>query len=107
MAFRRDGKTAHDKQQEWSVWQDSNADLITAAGLPPNVTRSRNDWQYFLGYGYHCDDYYGKFINNIEFSVDELDGSRRDALRQLLTAWELENTAVGHFFVGPPQSRVT
>jgi hypothetical protein len=73
MAFRRDGKTADKRQRQWSAWKDANADLISAAGLPPKVTETSGFGNNFLLYGYHCDCYYGKFINKIEFSVDELD----------------------------------
>jgi hypothetical protein len=84
MSFRRDGKTAHQAKQEWDEWKHANADLIPAYGLPPGVFRTRDDWESLLLYGYWCEEYYGKYVGNIDFHLDELTPAQEDALFQLL-----------------------
>jgi hypothetical protein len=82
MSFRRDAK--HNERMEWEAWRTANAELIAASGLPPGVTRSRNDWNYLMKYGYWCENYFGAFINNIDFDLNELNQEQLKAFRLLL-----------------------
>jgi hypothetical protein len=82
MAFRRDGNQAYQDSREWETWKDANRDLITAAGLPLSVLRSRADWEYLLRYGYHCDGPYPE----IDYKLDGQTSAQRDAFRRLMEA---------------------
>jgi hypothetical protein len=84
MSFRRDGKIEHRDERDWDAWKRSNADLLSACGLPPGVLRSHRDWNYLLDNGYWCEEYYGKHVGNIEFDLDELTPDQNEAFRQLL-----------------------
>jgi hypothetical protein len=100
VGFRRDGKSAHENSRAWRAWLDEHAALIRAAGLPPAVIRSRDDWAYLLRYGYHCDGPYP----NIDFRLEELSPAQRAALRELLAtalADDQRQCAAWHF-VCPP-----
>jgi hypothetical protein len=84
MSFRRDGEVNHREQREWEAWKELHADLLRECGLPLGVLRSRRDWLYLLRYGYWCEDYYGKHVNNIDFDLNELSPEQTSAFRQLL-----------------------
>ena len=75
MTFRRDGKRVHRDARDWEAWKEANRDLLDACGFPSSVLRSREDWEYLLHYGYHCDGSYP----NIDFLLDEQ--SEADQLR--------------------------
>ena len=45
MTFRRDGKTDHARTLAWQAWLGANAALLWAAGLPPSVLRTPDDWR--------------------------------------------------------------
>lgn len=80
MAYMRDGKSACLARRQWRAWREANAALIEAAGLPPVVLRSQNDWDYLLRYGYHCSGGYP----HIDFLLEDLSESQTAALRALL-----------------------
>lgn len=88
MSFRRDGKRWHKHWRDWDAWKEENADLIKAAGLPPFVTGSADDWKSFLLYGYACQEPYGKYVGNFVFDDSELTPDQRDALQHLIRNWE-------------------
>jgi hypothetical protein len=86
MSFRREGKKAHAEQHEWTSWNRKYSTLIAECGLPPGVLKSKRDWKYLLKYGYWCDGPYGKHINKIDFTLEELTGKRLLAFCRLLDA---------------------
>jgi hypothetical protein len=100
MGFRRDGKTENARSRSWHAWLDANAVLLRAAGLPPFVLRTPDDWKYLLRYGYHCTDPYPA----IDFRLEELSVEQRAAFRELLATTldpEHRECAAWHF-VSPP-----
>jgi hypothetical protein len=80
MAFRRDGKKAFAESRRWKKWLAKHSALLASSGLPLSVLRSQDDWNYFLSYGYHCDGAYP----NIDFRLEDLNGSQLIHLRRLL-----------------------
>lgn len=105
MSFRRNGKSKHHERREWDAWKREHAELLARCGLPPGVLRSRGDWEYLLYYGYWCAAYYGAYINNIDFSLDELTPAQAAAFRELLTVTlsdEEKRSSVGWHRVCPP-----
>jgi hypothetical protein len=100
MGFRRDGKSAFARARDWRAWLDANASLLRASGLPPSVLRSARDWQYLLRYGYHCAGPYP----DIDFRLEELNGTQRAAFRDLLAATlpEGHRDCAAWHFVCPP-----
>lgn len=106
MSFRRDGENKHIRQKDWHKWKQFNADLLDECNLPIGVLRSRSDWEYLLKYGYWCEDYYGKYVGNIDFDLCELTPLQKDAFRKLLdrtlTADEKRAGSAAWHFVYPP-----
>jgi hypothetical protein len=101
MAFRRDGKSAHAHTRDWREWLERHSDLLRASGLPPQVLRTRKDWDYLLRYGYHG-------YPQIDFQLEELTADQRAAFRRLLEV-ALSSEArrhgnAGWHFVCPPGS---
>src|SRR5690349_18544639 len=80
MVFRRDGKKAFAEARRWQEWLAKHSALLASSGLPLSVLRSQGDWSYFLRYGYHCDGTYP----NIDFRLEDLNGSQLTSLRHLL-----------------------
>ena len=80
MSFRRDGNKIFEQSRPWRAWLATYAALLASSGLPPTVLRRHSDWVYFLRYGYHCDGAYP----NIDFRVEDLNGSQLTDLRRLL-----------------------
>ena len=99
MGFRRDGKKAHAETRSWQAWLAEYAELLRAAGLPPQVLRSRADWEYVLRHGYHG-------WPRIDFLLEELTAPERRAFRRLLevslSAEERQRGCAGWHFVCPP-----
>lgn len=102
MGFRRDGKAEHQRSRQWARWLEAHAELLKASGLPSFVLRSRTDWEYLLRYGYHCRVAYP----DIDFQLEELSASQRNAFRELLqrtlTEEEKQSGSAGWHFVCPP-----
>ena len=84
MGFRRQGKEEHTERKSWEAWLEANADLIPKCGFPPGVFRSRGDWEYLLEKGYWCEYWYGAFITNIDYSLDDLTPVQAEAYKELL-----------------------
>jgi hypothetical protein len=80
MAFRRDGNKAFVESRRWNTWLAEHSVLLASCGLPPQILRRKEDWDYFLHYGYHCDGAYP----NIDFRLEDLNVSQLTNLRQLL-----------------------
>jgi hypothetical protein len=102
MAFRRDGNKTFEQSRRWKTWLATHYALLASSGLHPSVLRSQADWHYFLRYGYHCDGAYP----NIDFRLEELNGSQLTDLRRLLeqTLSDEEKSrggAVWHYFYPP------
>ena len=102
MTFRRNGNEAFARSRSWEVWRTANAELLTASGIPPSVIRTREDWLYFLRYGYHCDGPYPA----IDFRLDDLNGPQVAALGRLLELTmsdeeKIRGGAVWHTFYPP------
>jgi hypothetical protein len=83
MSFRRNGKDEHHARREWEAWKHAHADLLARSGLPAETFRTRRDWDYLVRYGYWCKGAYGEYINNIDFSLDELTPEQLAAYEQL------------------------
>lgn len=102
MNYRRDGETGHLAAAEWQVWLDHHRRLLTASGRLASILRTREDWEYLLRYGYHCDGPYP----NIDFTLDELTEPQRLAFRELLESAlsddEKKRGSAAWHFVCPP-----
>ncbi|QEG30651.1 hypothetical protein GobsT_54570 [Gemmata obscuriglobus] len=103
MGFRRDGRRSRTERLAWHEWRGQYAELLAASGLPPQVLRSRGDWDYLLRYGYHASPY-----PQIDFRLEELSLEQREAFRVLLetvlSPEEQERGCAGWHFVCPPDS---
>jgi hypothetical protein len=102
MGFRRNGKAAHDRARQWRLWLEAHAKLLRQCGLPASVLCSRKDWDYLLRYGYHCRAAYP----DIDFRLEELSSSQRNAFRELLeqtlSAEDKQGGNAAWHFVCPP-----
>ncbi len=102
MSFRRGSKAIHQQSRQWAEWLAVHVELLRAAGLPPSVLRSRDDWEYLLRYGYHC----GEAYPDIDFHLEELTPSQKVAfqnlLEQTLSKEERQRGNAGWHFVCPP-----
>lgn len=103
MGFRRDGKQSHAEQLAWQAWREQHVELLVTSGLPPQVLRNRESWEYLLRYGYHASPY-----PLIDFRLEELNSAQRDAFRRLLevvlSSVERERGCAGWHFVCPPSN---
>ncbi len=95
MDFQQNNKRKHEQEQAYQAWVDANASLIRQSGLPPSVMQSRDDWAYFLFFGYHD---FGNWTTppytQIDFAWDELNETQRSVVEQLKNSWERACTAV-------------
>lgn len=102
MGFRRDGNAVHEESRKWQAWLAAHAELLRACSLPPDVLRSRADWEYLLRFGYHCRAVYP----DIDFRLEDLSASQTIAFRELLartlSAEEKRRGSAAWHFVSPP-----
>jgi hypothetical protein len=66
----------------------TNRELLEQSGLPGCVTRSRDDWAYFLFFGYHqVGNWNTPPDAPLDFRWDELGAGQQRAVEELRVRW--------------------
>ncbi|MBM3983437.1 MAG: hypothetical protein FJ304_24845 [Planctomycetes bacterium] len=53
MGFRQNNKRKAEQDTAFAGWKERNRERIGALGLPAPVLATRDDWAYFVFFGYH------------------------------------------------------
>ena len=53
MGFRQNNKRKAAQDAAFAAWKERNRERIVVSGLPAAVLATRDDWAYFVRYGYH------------------------------------------------------
>ncbi len=95
MGFQQNNKRKYEQEQAYRTWFETNTFLIQQSHLPPSVMQSRDDWAYFVFYGYHdLGNWTTPPFTHIDFTWEELDEPQRSAVDQLKNSWEIACDAV-------------
>jgi hypothetical protein len=88
MGFRQHNEKKHEQQLVFQSWLEANRDLIARSGLPECVTRSRDDWAYFLKFGYHNHGNWNTPPSTwIDFTWDQLSAEQQAVIKDLEALW--------------------
>jgi hypothetical protein len=89
MVFRPHNKRKRQQHLAFQTWLEANQDLVARSGLPASVTQSRDDWAYFLLFGYHDHGNWNTApLTWIDFTWDELAPEQQEIVRALETSWK-------------------
>jgi hypothetical protein len=88
MGFRQNNKRKAEQGAAFAAWKERNRERIAAAGLPVSVLATRDDWAYFVRYGYHDHGNWNTPPGTwIDFTGDELTETQRPVVAELESDW--------------------
>ena len=90
MGFRQNGKTKLAQRRAYAAWLAESKGLLERSGLAECVTRSRDDWAYFLFFGYHqVGNWNTPPDSQQDFRWEDLDEGQRHAVEELRVRWKV------------------